>query len=171
MTRAGGRSLMVAVAVVAAAALAIALAPPGLRPTVGRLAILAIGLLPAWWLVRRFVSVTRSTPERFDAERREPVAISADIPGLRAVDHTIRMSLGSSFGVEFMLKPLLRELASWRLLRNRGIDIDATPELAREVVGEPLWSLIERGEPVRDYSAPGIPLADVRTSLEQLERI
>jgi hypothetical protein len=138
---------------------------------VSRLAILAVGILPASWLVRRFASATRSTPERFEAELRKPVANSADIPGLRAVDHTLRMALGSSFGVEFMLKPLLRELASWRLMRNRGIDIDVTPELARQLVGEPLWSLIEPGEPVRDYSAPGIPLADVRTSIEQLERI
>ena len=162
---------MTVAVVVAVAALAIALAPADLRPSVSRLAILAIGILPAWWLVRRFVSVTRSTAERFEAERRQPIAISADIPALRAVDHTLRMALGSSFGVEFMLKPLLRELASWRLMRNRGIDMAAAPELARELVGEPLWSLIEPGEPVRDYRAPGISLADVRTSLEQLERI
>jgi hypothetical protein len=70
-----------------------------------------------------------------------------------------------------MLKPLLRELASWRLRRNRGIDMDATPELARQLIGEPLRSLIEPGEPVRDYGAPGIPLAEVRTSIDQLERI
>jgi len=171
VTRVAGKTLVAAVIVTALAVIAIVLAPADLRPSMSRLAILAIGMLPAWWLVRRFVPVTRSTPERFEAEVREPVAISADIPGLRTVDHTLRMALGSSFGVEFMLKPLLRELASWRLLRNRGIDIDATPELARQLVGEPLWSLIEPGEPVRDYSAPGISLADVRTSLEQLERI
>jgi hypothetical protein len=166
-----GKTLVAAAAVVTLAAVAIALAPADLRPSVSRLAILAIGVLPAWWLVRRFAIATRSTPERFETELRQPAAISADIPGLRSVDHTLRMALGSSFGVEFMLKPLLRELASWRLLRNRGIDIDATPELARQLVGEPLWSLIQPGEPLRDYSAPGIPLADVRSSLEQLERI
>jgi hypothetical protein len=171
MKRVSDRALVAVAVVVALAALAIALAPGDLRPSVSRLAILAIGILPAWWLIRRFVSVTRSTPERFEAEPRQPVAISADLPGLRAVDHTIRMALGSSFGVEFMLKPLLRELATWRLLRNRGIDIDATPEVARELIGEPLRSLIEPGEPVRDYRAPGIPLADLRASVEQLERI
>ena len=171
MTRGAGKGLLAVAVVVVLAALAIALAPPDLRPRVTRFAILAIGLLPAWWLVRRSLSLTRATPERFEADVRQPVAIAADIPGLRAVDHTLRMALGSSFGVEFMLKPLLRELASWRLLRNRGIDIKATPELARELVGQPLWSLIEPGEPVRDYGARGISLVDVRTSLEQLERI
>ena len=171
MTRVTGKAIGAVVVVVALAGLAIALAPADLQPSVSRLAILAIGLVPALWLVRRFASATRSTPERFEAALREPAAISADIPGLRAIDHTLRMALGSSFGVEFMLKPLLRELASWRLMRNRGIDVHATPEAARQLVGEPLWSLIEPGEPVRDYSARGIPLADVRTSLEQLERI
>jgi hypothetical protein len=171
VTGLSGKALVAFTVVAALAALAIALAPADLRPSVSRLALLAIGILPAWWLVRRLLSVTGSSPERFDAELRPPVAISGDILGLRAVDHTLRMALGSSFGVEFMLKPLLRELASWRLLRNRGIDIGATPEAARQLVGEPLWSLIEPGEPVRDYRAPGIPLADIRKSVEQLERI
>ena len=171
MTRLAGRELLAVVVVVALAALAIALGPSDLRPAVSRLAILAIGILPAWWLVRRFLVVTRSTPERFESELRPPVAIAADIPGLRTVDHTMRMALGSSFGVEFMLRPRLRELAGWRLMGNRGIDIDATPDIARKLVGEPLWSLIQAGEPVRDYSAPGISLADIRTSLDQLERI
>jgi hypothetical protein len=171
MTRLGGRSLAAVAIVVALAALAIALAPAHLRPSVTRLGILAIGILPAWWLIRRFRSATRSTPERFEAEVRSPVAIAADIPGLRTVNHIVRMALGSSFGVEFMLRPLFRELAGWRLRRHRGIDLDAAPEQAHQLVGEPLWSLIQPGEPERDYSAPGIPLADVRTSLDQLERI
>jgi hypothetical protein len=171
VTRVAGRELATVAVVVTLAALAIALAPSDLRPAVSRLAILAIGILPAWWLVRRFLVATRSTPERFESELRPPVAIAVDIPGLRSVDHTMRMALGSSFGVEFMLRPRLRELASWRLLRNRGIDLEATPELARQLVDEPLWSLIQAGEPVRNYSAPGISLADIRTSLEQLERI
>jgi hypothetical protein len=169
--RVAGRDVVALVVVTVLAALAIALAPADLQPSVSRLAILAICVPPAWWLIRRFVSATRSTPERFEAEARQPVPISADIPGLRIVDHTLRMALGSSFGVEFMLKPLLRELAGWRLLRNRGIDLDAAPERARAAVGEPLWSLIAPGEPRRDNPAPGISLAEVRTSLEQLERI
>ena len=171
MTRLAGKPLVAVAVVMALVVLAVALAPADLRGSVSRVAILAVGILSAWWLARRFVSVTRSTPERFEADLRQASAISADIPGLRAVDHTLRMALGSSFGVEFMLKPLLRELASWRLRRNRGIDIDATPELARHLVSEPLWSLIKPGEPVRDYRGRGISLDDVRTSLEQLERI
>lgn len=166
------RRNVVAVALVAAfAALAIALAPAGTRPAVTRVAILAIGIMPAFWLLRRFTSLTRSTPERFEVDLRPPVPVSADIPGLRAVESTLRMALGSSFGVEFLLKPRLRELASWRLMRNRGIDMAATPELARLIVGEPLWSLIEPGEPRRDYRAPGLSLAEIQASLEQLERI
>ena len=171
MIAVGGRTPLAIVVAAVLAALAIALAPIDVRPAVTRLAILAIGILTAGWLMRRYLSATRSTPEQFEAEARASVAIAADIPGLRAVDHTLRMSLGSSFGVEFMLKPLLRELARWRLLRNRGIDIDATPELARRLVDEPLWSLIKAGEPVRDYRARGISFADLRTSLDQLEQI
>jgi len=157
--------------VTALAVLAIALAPSVEQPSVIRLAFVAVGIVAAWSLFRRLAPLITSTPERFEDELRQPVAASPDIPGLRAVDGTIRMALASSFGVEFKLRPLLRELTRWRLLRSRGIDIDATPDLARQTIGEPLWSLVQAAEPRRDYGAPGLTLADIRASIEQLERI
>ena len=165
------RTALVAIAIAALAALAIALVAAETRPAVSRLAILAIGIVPAVWLWRRFAPLTRSTPERFEVDLQQPVAVAADIPGLRALDNTLRMALGSSFGVEFLLKPLLRELAGWRLMRHHGIDLMTTPDLARHAVGEPLRSLIEPAEPRRTYSAPGLSLAEIQASLEELERI
>lgn len=166
------RTTVVAVAVgTGLAALAISLAAAEQRAALSRVVILAIGVIPAAWLLRRFAPLIRSTPERFEADLRQPFAASADIAGLRALDNTLRLALGSSFGVEFLLKPLLRELAGWRLMRNRGIDLAATPDLAQQAVGEPLRSLIGPGEPRRDYSAPGMSLLEIQAGIEELERI
>jgi hypothetical protein len=170
MTRRPGTWLVLAV-LAALAASAIVPAPPDIQPALTRLAILTIGIVASWRLVRRFASATRSTPETFETDLRPTAAFAADNPGLRSADQTLRMALGSSFGVEFMLKPALRELARWRLLRIRGIDMDATRELARHTVGEPLWSLIEPGEPRPIYGAPGISLDEIEASLDQLEHI
>jgi len=158
-------------ALLALAAAAVMVAPPNIQPALTRLVILTIGIGASWRLVRRLASVTRSSPETFETYVRQPDAPAADIPGLRAADQTLRMAVGSSFGVEFMLKPAMRELAAWRLLRIRGIDLAASPELARGAVGATLWSLIEPGEPRPIFGAPGVSLDEVRVSLDQLEQI
>jgi hypothetical protein len=166
-----GVRLAIAAVAVALAAIVLALAPGDARPWLTRVAILALGLAAARWLFRRLGSVTTSTPERFEAELARPAAVPPDLPGLKAVDHTVRMAMGSSFGVEFMLKPLLRDLARWRLLRLRGIDMDATPELARRTVGERLWSVVQPAEPRPTFGARGVALDEIRAHVDELERI
>lgn len=149
---------------------AIAFAPPDAQPGATRLAILALGIVAAWPLARRSAAVTRSTPERFETELRQPAAVATEIASLRAVDNTVRLGSASAFGLELRLKPLLRELARWRLLQNRGVDLDASPEAARRIMGEPLWRLTQAGHLER-YGAPGVPIAELQTSVDQLERI
>lgn len=169
--RVAGRALLAYAVLAAVAGLAIALAPADARPSVTRLAFLTIGVAAAWPLLRRSATVTSSTPERFEAELRQPEVVPDEIAGLRSADLVVRMATGSSFGVEFMLKPLLRDLARWRLMRSRGIDMDATPDLARQTVGEELWSKIQPGEPRPVFGARGIALTEIQQSLDQLERI
>lgn len=166
------RRALVALAILATiAAIAVALAPPDTRAPVTRAAILVLGTVAAWLLIRRTALVTRSTPERFEQEIRRPAAAAADVPSLRTIDTTLRMATASAFGVEFMLKPLLRELVEWQLMRNRGIDLTVSPGLAREAMGEPLWRLIHVEDPTREHGAPGVPLGEVQASLGELERI
>jgi hypothetical protein len=81
------------------------------------------------------------------------------------------MAAASAFGVEFMLKPLLRELVAWRLARERNIELATAPEAARDAIGEPLWRLIHVEDPTRDHSAPGITLAELDAAIDRLERI
>lgn len=171
MTRVAGRVPVLLVVVTAVAVLAIAYAPPDSRASVTRLALLAIGIVAGWRIVRRSAALTRSTPERFEAELAEPLAGTSDLAGMRVIDTTLRLATASAFGVEFRLKPLLRELVAWRLMRNRGIDVETMPEAARRTIGEPLWELTQAADERPDNGAPGLPLPQLQASLDQLERI
>lgn len=166
------RRIITALGVLAiVAAIAVVLSPPQAQASVVRVAILVLGAVGAWLLLGRASPVTRSTPERFEQELRRPVASSSEVPSLRNVDTTLRMATASAFGVEFMLKPLFRELVAWRLARERNIDLAAAPAAAREAMGEQLWRLIHVEDPSRDHSAPGLPLADLDAAIDRLERI
>ena len=79
------------------------------------------------------------------------------------------MSTANAFGLEFRLKPVLRDLARWRLQREHGIDLDRQPEAARRVLGESLWPLVQAAAAFPEFRDPGIPLADVQAGIERLE--
>ena len=113
----------------------------------------------------------RSTPEQFEQELRRPVAAAPEVPSLKSIDTTLRMAAASAFGVEFMLKPLVRELVAWRLAREQSIDLASEPEAARDAMGEPLWRLIHVEDPSRDLGAPGLPRAELEAAIDDLERI
>ena len=166
------RRIVTAVSVVAVVVgIAIVLAPPDSRPSVIRVGLLTLGTAAAWLLLARASVTTRSTREHFEEELRRPPASAADVPSLRSIDTSLRMATASAFGVEFMLKPLLRELVTWRLARERSIDLAKSPAAAREVVGDSLWRLIHVEDPSRDHKAPGVRLTEVEAALDDLERI
>lgn len=145
--------------------------PPDAQPPAGRLAVLAIGLLAMWRVLGRVAAITTSSPEQFeDALRTRPTA-GFEIAGLRAVETDVRMSTANAFGVEKRLKPVLRELARWRLQRDHGVDLDRQPEAARHVLGEGLWRLVTPADAFPEFRAPGAPLADIDAGVERLERI
>ena len=169
--RAVGRTPLLLAALVGIAALAIAFAPPDAQASAARLAILGLGVVAAWRVLGRSAAVTASSPERFEVELLEPPAAPAEVAGLRAVETDLRMSIANAFGLEFRLKPLLRELARWRLERNHGVDMDAAPEAARRILGEPLWHLTRAAEEFPEFRAPGVPLAEVRAGIDRLEGI
>ncbi len=153
------------------AALAIFLSPPDGQPFAARLAILALGIVAAWKVLGRSAAVTASSPERFELDLRRPPVPVTEISGLRSVETDLRMSTASAFGLEFRLKPMLRDLASWRLARNHGIDMTASPDAARGILGEPLWELITPAPSFPEFRSPGAPLEAVEAGLDRLARI
>jgi hypothetical protein len=163
--------LLVVVALAGAALLVVAFAPPDAQATAARLAIVALGAAAAWRVLGRSAAVTASSPERFALELREPAAAPVEIAGLRSIETDLRMSEASAFGLEFRLKPLIRELATWRLARNHGVDIAAAPNAARGILGDRLFELTRAAEVLPEYRDPGIPLAELQAGVERLEEI
>ena len=164
------RTTLVVAALAGAAALGIAFAPPESQASLARLGILALGAVAAWRALGRSSSVTAPSPEQFERELAQPRAPSFEIAGLRAVETDLRMSIANAFGRELRLKPILRELAGWRLARNHGVDLDRAPEAAQRILGEPLWQLVRPAEAFPDFRAPGVPLSDIQAAIDRLER-
>jgi hypothetical protein len=153
------------------ALLIVALVPPDARVTMIRIAVLVVGIMIAALYLRRSGPVTRSTPERFEDELRRAVEEPPLVPGVRAAEMAVRLSTASGQDFDVRMKPMLRDLAAWRLLGNRGVDIDARPEAAGKLLGEPLARLIDNAAEPPPFGAPGVALTDINAALDQLERI
>ena len=91
---------------------------------------------------------------------------------LERLEREVYLSLGSSFYLHHRLRPLLREIASNRLLLRHGLDPDRRPDEAAKIVGPQAWEWLrpDRQEP-RDRWAPGPPMAELSSVVEALERI
>ena len=157
--------------VVLFAAVIVALVPPDARVAILRIGVLVVGTTIAALYLRRSAPVTRSTPERFEAELDSAVGTPPGVPGIRAVEMAVRLSTASAQDFEVRLKPMLRDLAGWRLLGNRGVDLDAKPEAARRILGEPLARLVDVAAAPAPFGARGVPLNEIDAGLDQLEQI
>lgn len=166
-----GRAALLFAGLVAVAALAVVLSPADGQPFAARIAILTLGIVAAWKVLGRSAAVTASTPERFELELRQPPTPTTEIAGLRSVETDLRMSTASAFGLEFRLKPMLRDLAAWRLARNHGVDLATAPDAARQILGDPLWNLTRASETFPEFRDAGPPIEDVDAGLDRLARI
>jgi hypothetical protein len=149
-----------------------AFASPGLRTVLLDVYLLALGGVLLLALVR--VTRVKAPPDEgsdFDralAAMRRPRAESDEV----GFEHELEFSVLSAFHLHRRLRPLLREVAAHRLLTRYGIDLDAEPARARELVGPSAWELVrpDRDLPA-DRRAPGPPLSHLRQVVAELERI
>lgn len=99
----------------------------------------AVGLaVAACWQLARLVLPPSGDPYAPPA---------ADPPGdglLRLTTLESSLSWGATDPDRFRhrVRPLLAELADERLRTRRGVNPDTHPELARQILGEPLWQLL-----------------------------
>ena len=108
-----------------------------------------------------------------DDELADPLDVLPERPvELERLEREVHLSLGSGFYLHHRLRPLLREIATNRLLLSHGIDLDARPAEAEKVVGPKAWEWLrpDRPEP-RDRWGPGPPLEDLTAVVAALERI
>jgi len=106
-------------------------------------------------------------------ELADPLDVLPQRPAeLERLEREVHLSLGSSFYLHHRLRPLLREIASNRLLVRHGVDLDRRPDVAAKRLGPQAWEWLrpDREEP-RDRWGPGPPLAELTAVVDALDRI
>jgi hypothetical protein len=144
----------------------------GLRTVFLDAYLLAIGGVLLLALVRatraQESSAKPSQLERaLDAMRRMPA------PDRKlALVRDLELSTVNAFHLHVRVRPLLCEIAAHRLLRRYGVDLEAEPIRARELVGIAAWELVRPDRPPpADRLAAGQPVSQVREVVAELEAI
>lgn len=108
------------------------------------LRVLAVGsfVFAAGWLALRVVVGVRVVP----VLRSVPLDLpppSARQVRLARLETSLTYAADSAEQFDRTVRPLLCELATDRLRRRHGIDIERSPAAARAIIGEELWQLFE----------------------------
>jgi hypothetical protein len=134
--------------------------------------LLALGGVLLLALVR--MTRTKAVPPRLSqlelalrAMRRRPPD-----QGRVGLVRDLELSSASALHLHVRLRPVLREIAAHRLLRRYGVDLDAEPARARELVGMSAWELVRPDRPVpADRLAAGPSRAELGRIVSELETI
>jgi len=114
----------------------------------------------------------RDEPPPFDRRRRSRAEPESRLPQLARLEREVEMGAGTAFDVHYRLRPLLREIAEHRLATRRGLTLDSGSSAVVAVLGNDLWELVRPDrEPPRFHHDPGLPVAEIRSAVETLERI
>jgi hypothetical protein len=90
---------------------------------------------------------------------------------LARLEREVSMSRQTAFDAHYRLRPILREIARYRLAR-RGVDLDAPGGSAERLLGPEAWALVRPDLPrPLDHMAPGVPLEVVERTIAALERV
>jgi hypothetical protein len=167
-----GWTALVVVALIALAVVSFLL--PGRRHVALDVFVLFLGALGLAAAVRATHGASPDVhePSLVD-ELDDPLDVLPQRPAeLERLEREVYLSLGSSFYLHHRLRPLLREIASNRLLLRHGLDPDRRPDEAAKIVGPQAWEWLrpDRQEP-RDRWAPGPPMAELSSVVNALERI
>jgi hypothetical protein len=97
----------------------------------------------------------------------------AERPGeLESLERTVTLASMSAFDLHARLRPILREIAAYRLASGRGLRLDSGSPEVREALGHDLWELLRPDRrPPTDRSAPGLRTDRLAAHVETLERI
>jgi hypothetical protein len=165
------RAVKVALAVTIAVGIG-AFASSGLREVLLDAYLLAMGGV----LLLALVRTTRAkAPPGRPSELERTLAAMGTGPadsGELALVRDLELSTMSAFHLHVRLRPVLREIAAHRLRKRYGVDLDAEPGRARELVGAAAWEVVRpRRPPPADRLASGPPVSDLREIVAELEKV
>ena len=133
--------------------------------------VLLLGALLLFALVRLTAGPDRSGAETQDGEdrrSREP----AQLPELARVEREVVLATARDFDLHLRIKPLLRDVAAHRLWSQRGVDLDESPDKARELLGPEAWDLLKPQPPAHEERfVGGIDLAGLRRVVDTIEEL
>ncbi|MFN2469001.1 MAG: hypothetical protein ABR521_12840 [Gaiellaceae bacterium] len=134
------------------------------------LALGAVGLATLVHTTRSALPGPEPSPLDPASERPDPPA--PQVPELARVERAVALARENAFDVHYRLRPLLRDVAEHRLASRRGIDLDARPDAARELLGDEPWELVRPGrERPRYHFAKGLSPVELRGAIGALERL
>lgn len=93
-------------------------------------------------------------------------------PQLEKIERLVVFGRTTAFDAEWRLLPFLRNIAAEQLEARHGIDLMVRPHLARQMLGDTGWELLDpdRKQPV-DRLAPGLSLESVDAVVSAIEGI
>jgi len=153
-------------------ALATLFASSGIRARVLDAYLVAVGGVIVLMLIRKARTLLPDlSASAFDAalaERRTRTPAAGELGMQREVE----LSRINAFHFHMRLRPVLREAAATRLRRRYGVDLDAGPLRARELVPADAWEVVRPDRPPpADRLSRGPSLASLRTVVSELERL
>ena len=133
---------------------------------------LAAGTFAAYALVllllRLDVEPAPSTPSPPSSTPQD----DADFPRYRAIASAVGWSTHSPRHFDRTLRPLLQEVAAARLADRHGVDLVASPERARQLLGPLVWPLVDPARPAsEDSHSRGVSLEVLSAALARLEAL
>ena len=103
---------------------------------------------------------------------RRPAVRPARPPALLTLERRVLLATETAFEVHYRLRPILRDVAAYRLSAHRGIELDEEPDAAASALGPEAWELVRPDRPPpSDRLARGRPLAELRAAVDAIERI
>ena len=147
-------------------------ASTGIRARVLDAYVIALAGVLMLMLIRTARTFLPDRPtSQFDAAY---AAMRAPAPaiGELSLERDVELGRVNEFHFYTRIRPVLREIASSRLRRRYGVDLDREPLRARELLGTATWDIVRLDvRPPGDRLAPGPPIAFVQRVVDELERL
>ena len=144
-----------------------------LRSTVIDVYLLVFGGIVLLALVRTARALRAGTrPSPFEAAVARKPLPRTDQEGGVALEREVELSRIDALHFHVRMRPVLREIAAYRLRLRYGVELDREPERARELVSAELWEVVRPNcPPPAERLAPGPTVAEQQVLVDGLEKL